>query len=208
MSTQRMSFHIGIVAIAAFVAFAGCVAPQAPRASTDGAFEGTISRVWEDGLSLDVDGGGTILIDTWSVCGDGTARNLSPGDSVRVYATRDLVSYDAWRILNVEGQPACGTGVAAVAQESGDDEGDTRARRSADEGAFEGTVSRVWEDGLTLDVNGGGTITVDTWSVCGDNTARDINRGDALRVYASRDFGGYDAWQIVNEASEPACSRR
>lgn len=201
-----------IFAVAMFVFLVGCTAPPAPRDLDDGAFEGTVSRVWEDGLMLDVGAGDSVLIDTWGVCGDNTARNISTGDSVRVYATRDLISYDAWRILDATGQPACDVAVVADTEPTDTEPTDTEltvgmAQRNTDDGAFVGTVGRVWSDGMTLEVDGGGSIRIDTWAVCGDHTARNISTGDRVRVYASRDLLSYDAWRILDEDGEPLCGR-
>lgn len=87
----------------------GATACGGGRASTnaDGDYTGTVTRVWADGLRLAVESGGDIRVDTWGVCGDGTARNISPGDRITVSASRDLFSRDAWRILDENGEPAC-----------------------------------------------------------------------------------------------------
>lgn len=93
-----------VIAVVAFLAIAG--PDRAPR-SAEGAFEGSVSRVWQDGMTLEVDGGATVRLDTWSVCGDRTASNIAVGDELRVYADRDLLSYEAWQILDPSGEPAC-----------------------------------------------------------------------------------------------------
>lgn len=93
-----------VILAAGLVLFAGCAGSH-PR-NADGAFEGTVASVRSDRLTLDlVDG--SVRIDTWSVCGDDTARHIAVGDEIVVFADRDLFSYEAWRILDEDGQPAC-----------------------------------------------------------------------------------------------------
>ena len=82
--------------------------------------------------------------------------------------------------------------------------GGGRGSTNAD-GDYEGVVARVWADGLRLDLDSGGDIRVDTWGVCGDETARHIRPGDRITVSASRDLFSRDAWQILDETGEPAC---
>ncbi len=89
----------------AFGLVVGCSAKG--QVNADGALEGTVARVWEDGMNLDIPDGNTVRIDTWSVCGDFTAANIAQGDTVQVWASRDLFSYEAWRILDSNGEPAC-----------------------------------------------------------------------------------------------------
>lgn len=94
-----------LVVGAAAMLLAGC-SPKG-QVNSDGAFAGTVSRVWEDGLNLAIEGGNTIRVDTWSVCGDFTATSIASGDAIQVWATRDLFSYEAWQIQNADGEPAC-----------------------------------------------------------------------------------------------------
>lgn len=79
---------------------------RAPR-NADGAFEGVVTSVSRDRMRLETDSGDSVRIDTWSVCGDNTNRHISTGDRIVVYADRDLFDYEAWRILDATGQPAC-----------------------------------------------------------------------------------------------------
>lgn len=102
--TKRM-ITLWIVAIMATLLVAGC-ASRTPR-NEDGAIVGTVTRVRRDSMNLDVEGGGNVRIDTWGVCGDSTADNISVGDTVTVFASKDLFSYDAWRILDENGDRAC-----------------------------------------------------------------------------------------------------
>lgn len=95
--------HMALLALLALVTVA-CSA----RGTVDdeGAFVGQVTRVWSDGLNMDTPGN-NIRIDTWQVCGDRTAANISVGDTVHIWATRDLFSYEAWRIQTPTGDPAC-----------------------------------------------------------------------------------------------------
>jgi len=79
---------------------------RTPR-NADGGIDGTVTRVGRDNMNIDVVGGSNILIDTWAVCGDATNQNISVGDVVQVFASRELISYDAWRILDENGENAC-----------------------------------------------------------------------------------------------------
>ncbi len=93
-----------VTATAAIALLAGC-GTSYPR-NEEGAFEGSVDRVREDNLRLNV-GSDTINVDTWSVCGDRTSRHISVGDELQVFAERDWFGFDAWRILTADGEPAC-----------------------------------------------------------------------------------------------------
>lgn len=71
-----------------------------------GAIEGTVTRVSRDNMRVETPDG-SVTIDTWAVCGDNTNQHIAQGDTVQVYANRDLFSYDAWRILDADGENAC-----------------------------------------------------------------------------------------------------
>lgn len=73
------------------------------------------------------------------------------------------------------------------------------------DGAFVGTVERVRSDHLWLNV-GNGTVSIDTWSVCGDRTAQHVSAGDPLHVYAQRDWFSYEAWRITTPEGESVCA--
>lgn len=193
---QIVLFNVVVVAIVALLV--GCSSLMSSRGSLDG-FEGSVSGVWEDGLRLDVDDGRLLVVDTWDVCGDNTARNINTGDRITVYANRDILSYEAWRILDANGQPLCETTTSSETQQ------DTAQSQSNTYGGFQGTVSRVWEDGLRLDLGNGESLRIDTWEVCGDNTARNIRVGDQITVFADRDFFSYEAWRILDANGEPVC---
>lgn len=76
------------------------------RVEADGAFHGTAAQVRSDSLRLTTDSG-TIRVDTWAVCGDRTRAHVADGDRIAVFASRDLFSYEAWRILDAAGEPVC-----------------------------------------------------------------------------------------------------
>lgn len=201
-------FFGGLLFVALFIFLMGCSSTRAQPNTDDGAFEGTVSQVWEDGMILEIEGRNPLLIDTWNACGDNTSRFISVNDRVRVYASRDMISYDSWRILDEDGQLICDQ--SADSTDSDDSDVQTavqRTRRNAEDGAIEGTVNRVWRDGMTLDTDNGQTIRIDTWLACGDNTSRTISSGDRVRVYANRDFLSYEAWRVLDQDGQPACSR-
>lgn len=115
-----------------------------------------------------------------------------------MYASRELRDHDAWRILNADGDPACeDTGSVARTETDGSS--------ATTDGGVTGTVERVREDELTLQRGDDGTMVVDTWSVCGDHTARHISVGDEVTVFADRDRRDYDAWRILDADGDPAC---
>lgn len=66
-----------------------------------------MTRVWSDGLRLDVDSGGSIRADTWEVCGDSTPQSIAVGDWIAVFASWGLFRRDAWQVLDAEGEPTC-----------------------------------------------------------------------------------------------------
>ena len=69
---------------------------------------------------------------------------------------------------------------------------------------MEGVVERVRSDALSLRV-GEDMIRVDTWAVCGDETARYISVGDQLTVFGNRDVITYYATRILDSNGEPVC---
>lgn len=73
------------------------------------------------------------------------------------------------------------------------------------DGNFVGVVTDVREDGLNMDVDSGGSMRVDTFAVCGDNTRQFISVGDRLTITADREAVDFDAITILDEAGEPAC---
>lgn len=75
----------------------------------------------------------------------------------------------------------------------------------AGSGQFTGNVERVWEDGFTLNAENR-RITVDSWDVCGDNTARHVSVGDRLVVTGEFEGGEFDAFSIQNSNQNNVCS--
>lgn len=71
--------------------------------------------------------------------------------------------------------------------------------------SFSGTVERVWEDGFRLRTEGR-TLTVDSWDVCGDNTSRNLSRGDQVTVNGEFDGREFDAFSITRGDGE-VCSQ-
>ncbi|MCG9890469.1 MAG: hypothetical protein MH252_05300 [Thermosynechococcaceae cyanobacterium MS004] len=69
---------------------------------------------------------------------------------------------------------------------------------------FSGRVNRVWEDGLRLN-SGNRSITVDTYGICGDNTARQIAVGEQVTVTGEFDGGEFDAFSITRAKGESVC---
>lgn len=104
MKQPSLSLCLVLLALAALL-LSGCTS-RTPR-NAEGAIDGVVTRVGRDNMNIDVEGGGNIRIDTWGVCGDATNQNINVGDQVQVFASRDLFSYDAWRILDDAGEPAC-----------------------------------------------------------------------------------------------------
>jgi len=97
---------LAVVAVMSLVV-TGCVAGAKFPRNDEGGFEGTVTSVGQDNLRMDV-GDGNMWVDAWAVCGDNTSQNISVGDEILVFADRELFSYDAWRILDADGEPACG----------------------------------------------------------------------------------------------------
>lgn len=60
-----------------------------------------------------------------------------------------------------------------------------------------GTVERVWEDGFRLNTGEERSVKVDSWDVYGDNTARNLSKGDRITVNGEFDGGEFDAFSII-----------
>lgn len=69
---------------------------------------------------------------------------------------------------------------------------------------FSGEVHRVWEDGFRLN-DGDRSITVDTYDICGDNTARHIIVGEQITIVGEFEGGEFDASSITNANGESVC---
>ncbi|MDJ0593371.1 MAG: hypothetical protein QNJ72_25860 [Pleurocapsa sp. MO_226.B13] len=70
---------------------------------------------------------------------------------------------------------------------------------------FTGTVERVWEDGFRLNT-GERTLRVDSWDVCGDNTASYLSADQQVNV--SGEFSGleFDAFSVTDQGGNPVCA--
>jgi len=69
---------------------------------------------------------------------------------------------------------------------------------------FSGKVNRVWEDGFRLKT-ASRSITVDSYDVCGDNTARHIQVGNQITVTGEFEWGEFDAFSITDADGEEVC---
>lgn len=72
-------------------------------------FAGTVTRVWEDGFRLDT-GDRTIVVDTWSLCGDATESSVSEGDRLTLTGEFDGREFDAFSMTNAAGTAICRSG--------------------------------------------------------------------------------------------------
>lgn len=70
---------------------------------------------------------------------------------------------------------------------------------------FTGNVERVWEDGFRL-ATGDRTLTVDTWNLCGDNTAQHLTTGQPLTVEGEFDGGEFDAFTLTDAEGAAICN--
>ncbi|WP_414618987.1 hypothetical protein [Calothrix sp. CCY 0018] len=69
---------------------------------------------------------------------------------------------------------------------------------------FSGRIARVWEDGFQLNT-GKRSITVDSYDICGDNTARHIKAGQIATVTGEFEGGEFDAFSITKANGKRAC---
>ncbi|MEO1131782.1 MAG: hypothetical protein AAFX40_03650 [Cyanobacteria bacterium J06639_1] len=69
-----------------------------------------------------------------------------------------------------------------------------------------GDIARVWEDGFRL-VKTDRAIRVDTWEVCGDDTARHLAAGDRVVVTGEFERGEFDAIAVTSLDGTPKCTR-
>lgn len=67
-----------------------------------------------------------------------------------------------------------------------------------------GRVNRVWEDGFQLQSRDR-SITIDSYDVCGDNTARYVVVGDQLTVTGEFEGGEFDAFSITKVNGTTVC---
>ena len=72
--------------------------------------------------------------------------------------------------------------------------------------SFSGTIERVWEDGFRLRTEER-SLKVDSWDVCGDNTSRNLSKGDKVTVDGEFDGGEFDAFSITKANNVKVCSQ-
>lgn len=101
---RRSAATAAALALIAPLALSAC-SSSTPR-NEDGGIEGTVESTRRDSLVLRV-GEDTVRVDTWGVCGDDTSQHISAGDEITVFGSLDVITYDATRILNANGDPAC-----------------------------------------------------------------------------------------------------
>lgn len=101
---KRRAITAVVLALLAPLALNACTSTT-PR-TDEGGIEGTVESTREDSLVLRV-GEDTIRVDTWGVCGDDTRTHIAVGDEITVFGNLDVITYDATRILNADGDPAC-----------------------------------------------------------------------------------------------------
>ena len=70
---------------------------------------------------------------------------------------------------------------------------------------FSGKVHQVWEDGFQLDSETR-SITVDSYDLCGDSTARHIKVGEQVTITGEFEGGEFDAFSITRASGESVCS--
>ena len=70
---------------------------------------------------------------------------------------------------------------------------------------FLGKVDQVWEDGFQMDSESR-SITVDSYDLCGDSTARHIKVGEQVTVTGEFEGGEFDAFSITRANGESVCS--
>jgi len=70
---------------------------------------------------------------------------------------------------------------------------------------FSGKVYQVWEDGFQLNSESH-SITVDSYDLCGDSTARHIKVGEQVTVTGEFEGGEFDAFSITRANGESVCS--
>jgi len=69
-------------------------------------FTGTVEQVWEDGFRLNA-GDRTLRVDSWDLCGDGTANHVSVSDRLQVTGEFDSGEFDAFSIHRMDGTSIC-----------------------------------------------------------------------------------------------------
>ena len=72
------------------------------------------------------------------------------------------------------------------------------------ETAFDGSVQRVWEDGFRLE-SGDRTLTVDTWTLCGDRTVQELAPGEQVSLVGEFDGREFDAFTVTKADGTLLC---
>ena len=75
----------------------------------------------------------------------------------------------------------------------------------AQEATLTGNVARVWEDGFQLNESNR-SITVDSYDLCGDNTASSIAVDEEVTVMGEFEGREFDAFSIENSSGETVCN--
>ncbi|ACB52325.1 hypothetical protein cce_2977 [Crocosphaera subtropica ATCC 51142] len=70
--------------------------------------------------------------------------------------------------------------------------------------SFSGRIQKVWEDGFKLQTNNR-TLTVDTWDVCGDYTAKHLAVGDQVTIIGEFEMREFDAFSITKVDGTRGC---
>ncbi|RMD72885.1 hypothetical protein [Cyanobacterium sp. Dongsha4] len=70
--------------------------------------------------------------------------------------------------------------------------------------SFSGTVERVWEDGFQLKTDSR-SLSVDSYSVCGDKTPQHIQVGDQVTVTGELEILEFDAFSIIKNNNTKVC---
>jgi hypothetical protein len=95
-SNQRHIFSIATLGLGLALAFPA-------RAAS---FSGTVERVWEDGFQLRTDSR-IIVVDSYDLCGDFTARHISTGEQLSVSGEFDEGEFDAYTLTRSSGETVC-----------------------------------------------------------------------------------------------------
>jgi hypothetical protein len=165
---------------------------------------GTVQRVWEDGFLMEADNR-TLTVDTWNLCGDSTAQNLQPGEQVTLIGEMDGREFDAFSVTKANGNTLCATPEGATTATPEQPQNSVPGTAEHTQGqAFTGPVQRAWEDGFSL-AAGDRTFTVDTWTLCGDNTNQFVTAGDTVTITGEFEAGEFDAFSLTTPEGEQVC---
>lgn len=70
--------------------------------------------------------------------------------------------------------------------------------------SFSGRIQKVWEDGFELKTDNR-TLTVDTWDVCGDHTAKHLTVGDQVTITGEFEMREFDVFSITKVDGTRGC---